>query len=123
MRGKAKRASDAVGQLLEAVYEWEDGADAFIATGCDDDDVVVTHDSAGRLIECTPRPGLQQELTRGELEDAVNDAIRRNAVRAEAGLEELAERFRDRCEQIAAAVGEHPVGDEMAAALGGRRST
>ena len=119
MRGKAKRASDAIGQILDAIYEWESAADRFIATGSDDDDVVVTHDSRGRLIECTPRPGLQQELTLGELEEAINDAIRDNVGRAQAGLDAISEEFRARCQEIAASVGSQPVGDELVAALAG----
>jgi hypothetical protein len=114
---KAQRASDAIGQLLEAVYEWEDAADAFFATGSDDDDVVVTHDSAGRLIDCVLRPGLQQDLTTAELEDAMNAAIEANVVRAQEGLDKLLQQFRERCEAVAASVGEHPVGAEMGEAL------
>ncbi|MBV8348487.1 MAG: hypothetical protein JOZ49_13430 [Mycolicibacterium sp.] len=117
MSSKAKQASDAVGQLLEAVYEWEDAADAFFATGSDDDDVIVTHDSMGRLVECTLRPGLQQELTTAELEEAICDAITANVGRAQEGLDKLLQQFRERCEAVAASVGAHPVGDEMGQAL------
>ena len=117
MRGKAKRASEAIGLILDAVYEWEAKADKFIATGSDDDDVIATHDSRGRLIECTLRPGLQQELTTAELEDRINDAIRDNVGRAQAGLEKISQEFLAKCEQAAALVGQHPVGDQLAAAL------
>jgi hypothetical protein len=117
VRGKAKRASEAIGLILDAVYAWEDAADRFIATGSDDDDVIATHDSRGRLIECTLRPGLQQELTVGELEDRINEAIRENVGRAQAGLEKISQEFLAKCEEAGALVGQHPVGDELAAAL------
>ena len=117
MRGKAKLASDAIDQLMDAVYEWEAKADAFVATGSDEDDVVVTHDSAGRLIEASPRPGLAQELTLGEFEERVNEAIRGNVVRAQAGLDVIGAEFREKCRLIAASVGQHPVGDELVEAL------
>jgi uncharacterized coiled-coil protein SlyX len=117
VRGKAKRASEAIGLILDAVYEWEAKADKFIATGSDDDDVIATHDSRGRLIECTLRPGLQQELTVGELEDCINEAIRENVARAQAGLDKLSAEFQAKCEQAAALVGQHPVGDELVDAL------
>jgi hypothetical protein len=78
-----------------------------------DDDVIVTHDSAGRLVECSPRPGLQAELTTAELEEAICDAISHNVVRAQAGLDEIAEQFRAKCEAIGSAVGQHRARDEM----------
>lgn len=117
MRGKARQASEALGKILDAVYDWERAADAFIATGSDDDDVVVTHDSRGALIEVSLRPGLQNELTLEELETAINDAIAENLTRTHEGLAEIGAQFRARCEQISAAVGPHPVGDELVAAL------
>lgn len=117
MRGKARQASEALGKILEAVYDWERAVDLFIATGSDDDDVVVTHDSRGALIEVSVRPGLQNELTVDELETVINDAIEQNLTRAKEGLDEIGTQFRARCEQISAAVGPHRVGDELAAAL------
>jgi hypothetical protein len=120
VRGKAKRASEAIGLILDAVYDWEAKADKFIATGSDDDEVIATHDSRGRLIECTLRPGLQQELTVAELEDCINDAIRENVVRAQEGLDKLSAEFQARCEQAAALVGQHPVGEQLADVLAGK---
>jgi hypothetical protein len=115
--GKARRASQAIDQILDAVYDWERAADAFFATGSDDDDVVVTHDSRGALIEVSLRAGLQNDLTVEELETAINDAIAENLTRAQEGLAEISAQFRARCEQISAAVGPHPFGDELVAAL------
>jgi len=117
MKGDARRASKAFGDLLDAAYEWDRAADAFFATGSDDDDVVVTHDSRGALIEVVLRPGLQNELTVEELEAAINDAIDRNQARWRQGLDAISEQFKARCEQISQTVRPHPVGDEMVAAL------
>ena len=117
MAEPAQFASDALGRMLDLVYEWEAKADAFIATGDDDADVVVTHDSRGRLLELTLRPGLQQELTVDELEDAVNDEIAENARRACAGLDALSEEFLAHFTHLPDEMASHPVAVELAQAL------
>jgi len=114
---KAKVASAAVGQMLDTIYEWEHAADVFFATGSDDDDVVVTHDSRGALIEVVFRPGLQNDLTVEELETAINDAIDANKARWQEGLASIDEQFQARFERIGAVVGPHPVGDQFVEAL------
>jgi hypothetical protein len=117
MRGTAKRAADCVDKMLEAVYEWEAKADAFVATGNEDDDVVVTHDSRGRMIEVSIRPGLQRELTTDELEDCINDAIAGNASRARDGLNAITNEFLAQFAQIPEMLATHPVGARFTAAL------
>lgn len=117
MSGAAQRASETIGALLDAVYEWEAKADAFMATGDDDSDVVVTHDGRGRMIELSIRPGLQEELTARELEDEVNDEIARNAKRAQEGIEAISQEFLERFAQIPEEMASHPVATGFATAL------
>lgn len=117
MGQRAQLASDALGRMLDLVYEWEAKAEAYVATGDDDADVVVTHDSRGRMIEMTVRPGLQRELTVEELEDVVNDEIGRNAERAREGLNALSEEFLANFADLPRELAEHPVAVELAAAL------
>ncbi|MCP9276485.1 hypothetical protein [Mycolicibacterium arenosum] len=123
MGDRAQFASDALGRMLDLVYEWEAKADAFVATGDDDADVVVTHDSRGRLLELTIRPGLQQELTVDELEEAVNDEIGENALRAREGLEALSEEFLANFAHLPEELAQHPVAVEFAEALRAAGST
>lgn len=115
--GRAQQASETIGALLDAVYEWEAKVDAFIATGDDDADVVVTHDGRGRLLECTIRPGLQEELTARELEDAVNGEIARNAKRAQGALDTMSQEFLDKFAHIPEEMANHPVASRFASAL------
>jgi hypothetical protein len=117
MRGTAEQASEAFGAMLDAVFEWEAKADAFMATGDDDADVVVTHDGRGRMIELSIRPGLQEELTVGELEDVVNAEIARNAQRAAAGLDAISQEFLEKFAHIPEEVANHPVAARFASAL------
>lgn len=117
MKGTAERASEMVGAMLDAVYEWEAKADAFLATGDDDADVVVTHDGRGRMIELSIRPGLQDELTVGELEDVVNTEIAHNAKRAHDGLEAISQEFLEKFAHISEEVANHPMAARFASAL------
>ena len=117
MRGTAAQASEMVGKMLDAVYEWEAKAEAFMATGDDDADVVVTHDGRGRMIELSIRPGLQEELTVGELEDVVNMEIARNAKRAYDELQAISQEFLDKFAHIPEEVANHPVAARFANAL------
>jgi hypothetical protein len=111
------RASQAVGVMLDVVFEWEAKTAAFMATGDDDADVVVTHDCRGRMIEMSIRPGLQEELTVGELEDVVNAEIARNAARAAAGLNAIRDEFLSNFGHIPDEVANHPVAARFASAL------
>jgi hypothetical protein len=115
--GNAQRASEICGELLEAVYRWDAEVDAFMQTGDDDADVVVTHDGRGRMIELSIRPGLQEELTTEELEDAINDEIARNAQRGHEGLNAIAHKFLARFANIPGEVTRHPVAAQFASAL------
>ena len=114
MGDQSDRASAAVAALLEAVYAWQEKADALVTTGAFEDEVVATHDSRGCLIELWVRPGLQQELTTEELEDALNDAISDNAHRAHAAMEGLAEEFLRGFEAIPEEYLDHPVAEQLA---------
>jgi uncharacterized coiled-coil protein SlyX len=117
MRGSAKRASETLGALLEAVYQWEEKVDAYMATGDDDSDVVVTHDARGRLIELSIRPGLQEELTVDELNDAVCAEVAKNADRAHEGLMAISREFLANFADTPQEIANHPVATEMAKAL------
>ena len=119
MATRAEMSSQMIDKLLDAIDRWETKVNAFTATGAPDDDIVLTHDGRGRLIGCDIRPGLQEELTVGELEDAMNDAIGRNAARTNAGIQAMAAQFREEFAQIPEEFAKHPVADQFAAALRG----
>ncbi|MGV2581432.1 hypothetical protein [Mycobacterium avium] len=119
MASRAEMSSAMIDKLLDAIYRWEDKVNAFTATGDPDDDIVLTHDGRGRLIGCDIRPGLQEELTVGELEEAMNDAIARNAARTHAGIQAMAAEFREEFAHIPEEFAQHPVAVEFAAALRG----
>jgi len=89
---RSELAIDGLNAIMNITCDWDAEVQRFTATGSDDDDVIVTHDCTGRIIECSLRPGLQQELTLDELEDAVNNAILANADRAREGLDALTEK-------------------------------
>ncbi|MBU8820737.1 hypothetical protein KL864_33245 [Mycolicibacterium goodii] len=107
----------AIDQMLDLVYWWQEKADAFYATGDDDDPVIATHDSRGALIELTVRPGLQTELSADELDDAINAAIAANAERAREGLMKISDEFLAKFADIPAHLATHPVAVRMADAL------
>lgn len=90
---KAKPGRDSIEAMLEAVFRWQDKVDALVTTGDDDDDIIATHDSRGRLLELWVRPGLQRELTRAELEDSINEALTVNAKRARAQMQKISDEF------------------------------
>ena len=116
MRGKAKLAYDCIEEMLQAVFDWQDKVDALVTTGDDDDEIIATHDSGGRLIELWMRPGLQQELTTAELEDCINDAIVNNAIRAQAEMTKISDSFLAQFTEIPKQFAQHPVGTELAEA-------
>lgn len=107
----------ALDDMLDAVYEWQEKADAFIATGDDDDPVIATHDSRGKLLELYVRPGLLHELTVDELDEEINAAIAQNAARAHAGLMKISEEFLAKWTDIPNHLAQHPVAVRMADAL------
>lgn len=114
MRGKAKLAYDCIEEMLQAVFEWQDRVDALVTTGEDEDEIIATHDSRGRLIELWVRPGLQQELTTAELEDRINDAIVDNAGRAQSEMKKISDAFLAQFTQIPKQFAQHPVGTQLA---------
>lgn len=114
MRGQAKVAYDCIEEMLQAVFDWQDKVDALVTTGDDDDEIIATHDSRGRLIELWVRPGLQQELTIVELEDRINDAIASNAGRAQAEMQKISDSFVEKFTALPKQYGQHPVGDQLA---------
>jgi hypothetical protein len=116
MRGKAKLAYDCIEEMLQAVFDWQDKVDALVTTGDDDDEIIATHDSRGRLIELWVRPGLQQELTTAELEDRINDAITDNACRAQAEMKKISDSFLAQFTAIPKQFAAHPVGIQLAEA-------
>lgn len=119
MATRAEMSSEMIDKLLDAIYRWEDQVNSFTATGDPDDDIVLTHDGRGRLIGCDIRPGLQEELTTGELEEEMNAAIARNAARTHAGIQAMAAEFRESFAHIPEEFAQHPVAVEFAAALRG----
>jgi hypothetical protein len=116
MIGKAKVAYDCIEDMLQAVFDWQDQVDALVTTGDDDDEIIATHDSRGRLIELWVRPGLQQELTIAELEDRINDAIAGNASRAQEEMNKISESFVSKFTAIPGQYAQHPVGTQLAEA-------
>lgn len=114
MKGKAKLAYDCIEEMLQAVFDWQDKVDALVTTGDDDDEIIATHDSRGRLIELWVRPGLQQELTTAELEDRINDAIADNASRAQTQMAKISDSFLAQFNGIPEKFAHHPVGTQLA---------
>lgn len=108
-------------EMLDAVYEWQEKADAFIATGDDDDPVIATHDSRGKLLELYVRPGLIRELSVDELDEEINSAIAKNAAKAHAGLMKISDDFLSKWADIPQHVANHPVAVRMADALAAAR--
>lgn len=112
------QVTDDLDALIDAVAAWREKVNSFVATGSDDDDVIATHDARGRLMELWVQPGLQQDLTIEEFEDAINDAIEGNTVRANEQFSRMADEF---LAQFAAApytrMAQHPVADELSDAL------
>jgi len=116
MRGRAKLAYDCIEEMLQAVFDWQDKVDNLVTTGNDDDEIIATHDSRGRLIELWVRPGLQQELTTAELEDRINDAIDDNANRALAEMKKISDSFLEKFTALPQQFSQHPVGAQLAEA-------
>lgn len=116
MIGKAKLAYDCIEEMLQAVFDWQDKVDALVTTGDDEDEIIATHDSSGRLIELWVRPGLQQELTTAELEECINDAIVGNAHRAQTEMNRISESFISKFTAIPKEFAQHPVGTQLAEA-------
>jgi hypothetical protein len=112
VKGNAKRAYDGIEAMLAAVFDWQDKADRLVTTGDDDSDVIATHDSRGRLIELWVKPGLQRQLSLGELEDRINEAVSDNAGRAHAALNKISDEFLATVAELEERF-PHPVADEL----------
>ena len=112
------QVTDDLDALIDAVAAWRDKVNSFVATGSDDDDIIATHDARGRLMELWVQPGLQQDMTVEEFEDAINDAIEGNTERANEQFSKMADEF---LAQFAlapyTAMAQHPVADELSDAL------
>ncbi|SLJ76018.1 hypothetical protein [Mycobacteroides abscessus] len=119
MSTRTEQMSSMIDKLLDSVYEWEDKVNAFTATSEIDDEIVVTHDGRGRLIGCDIPPGLHERLSVEEFEEAMNEAIAKNAQRAYDGIQELAAEFRAKWASIPEEFANHPVAAEFSAALRG----
>ena len=117
VQGKALQAYDGLEAMLEAVYDWQDEVDALVTTGSADQEIIATHDPRGRLIELWVRPGLQQELTTEEFEDAVNEVIADNARRGLEKINEISDRFLAQFGAIPEELAIHPVAQRLARLL------
>lgn len=112
------QVTDDLDALIDAVAAWREKVNSFVATGSDDDDVIATHDARGRLMELWVQPGLQQDLTIEEFEDAINDAIEGNTVRANEQFSRMADEFLAQFAQAPyTRMAQHPVADELSDAL------
>jgi hypothetical protein len=129
VRGRAKVAYEAIEAMLQAVLDWQDKVDVLATTGDDDDEIIATHDSRGRLIELWVRPGLPRELTMAELEDRINEAITDNVGRAQAQMKRISDEFVAQFSAIPQQFAQHPVGAQLADAyaaavrVNGRKAT
>jgi hypothetical protein len=104
--------------MLDAIYAWDEETDAFLSSTSDDDDIIVVHDSRGRLLDLDVREGLQQELTIGEFNDRISDALAQNARQAADGLDAISQKLFDECAKIASPeLLQHPVANQLAQAL------
>ena len=104
--------------LKDVIAAWGETVKGFVATGSDDDDVIVTHDAKGRLIELWVQPGVQQDMTVDEFEDAINDAIEDNRSRATKEFSKMADEFLAQFARAPyTAMAQHPVADQLSNAL------
>ena len=114
----AEAALAPLNRMLDAIYAWDEETDAFLSSTSDDDDIIVVHDSRGRLLDLDVREGLQQELTIGELNDCISDALAQNARQAADGLDAISQKLFDECAKIASPeLLQHPVANQLAQAL------
>ncbi len=116
------QVTDDLDALIEVVAAWRDKVNSFVATGSDDDDVIATHDARGRLMELWVQPGLQQDMTVEEFEDAINEAIEGNTTRANEQFSKMADEFLAQFAQAPyTAMAQHPVADQLSDALTSRK--
>ncbi len=115
----AIEAAGRVDRMMDAIFAWEEEAEAFMSSSEDTDaDIIVVHDSRGRLIDLDVREGLQRELTIDEFNDRISEAMATNAAKAVAGLEAICERLFAKAAQMAPPeILQHPVAEEMAKGL------
>lgn len=114
----AETALRPLNKLLDAIYAWETETDAFTSSTDPDEDIIVMHDSRGRLLDLEIREGLQQELTIEELNERINEALSANARRGAAGIDAISQKFFTECSKIASPeLLQHPVANQFAHAL------
>ncbi len=111
------QVTDDLDALIEVVAAWRDKVNSFVATGSDDDDVIATHDARGRLMELWVQPGLQQDMTVEEFEDAINEAIEGNTTRANEQFSKMADEFLAQFAKAPYTAMAHPVADQLSDAL------
>lgn len=119
MTTRAEQSSQMIDKLLDAVNAWEAKLNAFTATSDIDDEIVITHDARGRMIGCDIPRGLQEQLSVEEFEEAMNEAISKNAKRAYEGIQAMAAEFRAQWSSVPEEFANHPVAGEFSAALRG----
>ncbi len=113
-----QQVTDNVDALVDEIANWGETVKGWVATGSDDDDIIATHDARGRLIELWAQPGVQQEMTADEFEDAINDAIEGNVTRAREHFAKMAGEFLTRFAQAPyTTMAQHPVADQFSDAL------
>ncbi len=114
----AEAALAPLNTMLDAIYAWDEETDAFLSSTSDDEDIIVVHDSRGRLLDLDVREGLQQELTISELNDRISDALAQNARKAAEGLDAISQKLFDECAKIASPeLLQHPVANQLAQAV------
>lgn len=115
---QVQQVTDDLDALSNVLAAWGEKVKGFVATGSDDDDVIVTHDAKGRLIELWVQPGLQQDMTVDEFEDTINDAIEGNTTRANEQFSKMADEFLAQFANAPyAAMAQHPAADQFSDAL------
>ncbi len=116
------QVTDDLDALIDVVAAWREKVNSFVATGSDDDDVIATHDARGRLMELWVQPGLQQDMTVEEFEDAINEAIEGNTERANEQFSKMADEFLAQFAQAPyTGMAQHPVADQLSDALPKKR--
>lgn len=114
----AEAALGPLNQMLDAIYAWEAETDAFVSSSDPDEDIIVVHDSRGRLLDLDIRDGLQQELSISELNERINEALAANARRGAEGLDSISQKLFDECAKIASPeMLQHPVANQLVQAL------
>lgn len=110
----AEKAALRLGQMLDVMYAWDQDAATFMSSTDETEDIIVVHDSRGRLIDLDVREGLQRELTIDELNEQISEAIASNADRAAKGIDDISERLFAECIELATPQDlSHPVAGDL----------